>query len=201
MMQETFDELALIQAAQKGNLPAFNRLVLQYQSLAYNVAYRILSEPDAAADATQDSFLKAYKAIPQFRGGSFKAWLLRIVTNACYDMLRQRQRRPTDSLEDLLADPDHAPVLINGREGPEAHALREELSLVIQAGIGTLPSDQRIALVLSDIQGMNYQEIAETTGVSIGTVKSRLSRGRAKLRDVLWTNKELLPARFRLERG
>jgi RNA polymerase sigma-70 factor (ECF subfamily) len=197
-MSEVLDEAALIRAAQNGKLVAFNRLVLDYQTLAYNVAYRILSEPDAASDATQDAFLKAYKAIGQFRGGSFKAWLMRIVTNVCYDQLRAKQRRPTDSLDDLLADPEHAPVLINGREGPEAHALREELNRAIQACIGLLPADQRITLVLSDIQGMNYQEIADTTGVSVGTVKSRLSRGRAKLRDALLAHRELLPRAYRL---
>lgn len=198
-MSDVFDETALIQAAQRGKLVAFNRLVLHYQTLAYNVAYRILGDPDAASDATQDSFLKAYKAIGQFRGGSFKAWLLRIVTNVCYDQLRLRQRRPTDSLDDLLTDADHAPVLINGREGPEAHAMRAELNRVIQACITTLPADQRTTLVLSDIQGMNYQEIAEATGVSIGTVKSRLSRGRAKLREALLQHRELLPHAYRLQ--
>jgi len=198
-MSDVFDETALIQAAQRGKLAAFNRLVLHYQTLAYNVAYRILGDPDAASDATQDGFLKAYKAIGQFRGGSFKAWLLRIVTNVCYDQLRLRQRRPTDSLDDLLSDPDHVPALINGREGPEAHAVRAELNRVIQACITTLPADQRTTLVLSDIQGMNYQEIAEATGVSIGTVKSRLSRGRAKLREALLQHRELLPHAYRLQ--
>lgn len=197
-MAELPDEAALIHAAQRGKLVAFNRLVLEYQTLAYNVAYRILGDTDAASDATQDAFLKAYKAINQFRGGSFKAWLMRIVTNVCYDQLRARQRRPTDSLDDLLADPEHAPVLINGREGPEAHAMREELSRAIQACIGLLPADQRITLVLSDVQGMNYQEIADTTGVSVGTVKSRLSRARAKLRDALLEHRELLPHAYRL---
>lgn len=192
------DEVTLIESARKGKLSAFNQLVMQYQGLAYNVAYRILGDQDAASDATQDGFLKAYKALAQFRGGSFKAWLMRIVTNVCYDQLRQKQRRPTDSLDDLLVDPDHAPVLINGREGPEAHALRAELSTGIQAGINQLPPDQRITLVLSDIQGMSYQEIAEVTGVSVGTVKSRLSRGRARLRDILLEKRELLPISYRL---
>jgi len=197
-MSDVMDETALIRAAQKGNIASFNRLVLNYQALAYNVAYRILGDSEAASDATQDAFLKAYKALAQFRGGSFKAWLMRIVTNVCYDQLRQRQRRPTDSLDDLLTDPDHAPVLINGHEGPEAHALREELNRAIQACIGTLPADQRITLVLSDVQGMNYQEIADVMGISIGTVKSRLSRGRARLRDALLVHKELLPHAYRL---
>ncbi|MBC7251685.1 MAG: sigma-70 family RNA polymerase sigma factor, partial [Anaerolineae bacterium] len=87
------DEKTLIAAAQQGDLEAFNRLVLTYQNITYNLAYRILGDADAAADATQDAFLSAYRAITRFRGGSFKAWLLRIVTNACYDQLRIKQRR------------------------------------------------------------------------------------------------------------
>ena len=197
-MNEAFDELTLIRSAQNGALAAFNRLVLAYQGLAYNVAYRILGDADAASDATQDSFLKAYRALSQFRGGSFKSWLMRIVTNVCYDQIRHRRRRPAESLDALLTDPDHAPVLINGREGPESHALRAELSQVLQAAIGLLPADQRITLILSDVQGLSYEEIAETMDVSLGTVKSRLSRGRAKLRDLLRRHQELLPSPYRL---
>ncbi|MCR4406496.1 MAG: sigma-70 family RNA polymerase sigma factor [Anaerolineae bacterium] len=193
------DEKALIAAAQQGDLEAFNRLVLAYQNMTYNLAYRILGDGDAAADATQDAFLSAYRAIGRFRGGSFKAWLLRIVTNACYDQLRVKQRRPTTSLEALLVtDPESGPSFVEAGEKPEEYALRRELNQVIQAGIGTLPADQRITLVLADIQGFNYQEIAEITDVSLGTVKSRLSRARARLRDFLVAQGELLPAQYRL---
>ncbi|HFD39213.1 MAG TPA: sigma-70 family RNA polymerase sigma factor, partial [Anaerolineae bacterium] len=94
------DEQSLIASAQKGDVRAFNQLVLLYQSLAYNVAYRILDDAEAAADATQDAFFSAYRAMSRFRGGSFRAWLLRIVTNACYDQLRRKKRRPTQSLDD-----------------------------------------------------------------------------------------------------
>jgi RNA polymerase sigma-70 factor (ECF subfamily) len=198
-MSQGFDEAGLIRAAQQGKLTAFNRLVVEYQSLGYNVAYRILGDGEAAADATQDAFLKAYKAISQYRGGSFKAWLLRIVTNVCYDLLRSRQRRPADSLDELLSHPEYAPALINGREGPEAHALREELNRTLQAAIMTLPDDQRTVLVLADVQGMSYQEVAQITRTSLGTVKSRLSRARAKLRDALLQHPELLPRAYRLQ--
>ncbi len=194
------DEKALIATAQQGDVDAFNRLVLAYQNMVYNLAYRILGDGDAAADATQDAFLSAYRAIGRFRGGSFKAWLLRIVTNACYDQLRVKQRRPTTSLEASLVSDHGASPSFAADEGeqPEEYVLRQELSRVIQAGIGTLPADQRIALVLSDIQGFRYREIAEITGVSLGTVKSRLSRARAKLRDFLLARGELLPAQYRL---
>jgi len=192
------DEQALIASARKGDARAFNQLILFYQGMVYNVAYRILADADAASDATQDAFLSAFKAIRKFRGGSFKAWLLRIVTNACYDQLRLKQRRPTSSLDDLTAETDYLYHLRDPAEQPGEFAERQELNRAIQAGVKTLPMDQRIVLVLSDIQGLSYQEIVEATGLSLGTVKSRLSRGRAKLRDYLWQQRELLPAHYRL---
>lgn len=193
------DEPDLIRAAQQGELRPFNQLILTYQGIAYNVAYRIVNDSDAAADVTQDSFVKAFKSIRQYRGGSFKAWLLRIVTNTCYDLLRARQRRPTNSLEDLMEDPERAPKMIHDGEGPEERVLRSELGDIIQKGIATLPEDQRVVLVLSDIEGFSYQEIAEVTGTELGTVKSRLSRGRVKLRDFMQTHSELLPSKYRLK--
>ena len=192
------DEQALISAAKKGDRRAFNQLVVHYQGLAYNVAYRILGDPEAAADATQDAFFSAYRAMPKFRGGSFKSWLLRIVTNACYDQLRVKQRRPTSSLDDLPVEADHTYYLEDSAEQPDEFVERQELNRFIEAGIATLPPDQRMVLVLSDIQGMSYQEVAEVLNISLGTVKSRLSRGRAKLRDFLWQRGELLPTRYRL---
>jgi RNA polymerase sigma-70 factor (ECF subfamily) len=192
------DEQALIAASRRGDAQAFNQLVLTYQSIVYNVAYRIVHDQDAAADATQDAFLSAFHALGSFRGGSFKAWLLRIVTNACYDHLRAIQRRPTSSLDDLQVDPDHSVMLLDRAESPEEYALRQDLGRAIQAGLDELPADQRTTLILSDIQGLSYEEIAQATSVSLGTVKSRLSRGRARLRDYLQQREELLPSRYRL---
>jgi RNA polymerase sigma-70 factor (ECF subfamily) len=198
-LEKEMDEKALIAATQRGEVPAFNQLVLTYQSMVYNLAYRILGDADAAADASQDTFLSAFRAIKKFRGGSFKAWLLRIATNASYDQLRYKQRRPTSPLEALLVETDHPSSFTDPAEGPEDYALRQELGGAIQAGLNTLPPDQRVALVLSDVQGLSYQEIAEVTRASLGTVRSRLSRGRAKLRDYLLDQGELLPARYRLK--
>ena len=192
------DEQALIDSARKGDARAFNQLVLLYQRMAYNVAYRILGDPDAASDATQDAFLKAFKAMRRFRGGSFKAWLLRIVTNACYDQLRRKQRRPASSLDDLPVEADHSRYMHDPAERPDEFVERQELSDTIQAGISTLPAEQRTVLVLSDVQGLSYKEIAEATGLSLGTVKSRLSRGRARVRDYLMEQRELLPSQYRL---
>ncbi len=197
-----YDEPALIASAQRGDLPAFNQLILHYQGLAYNVAYRIVGDQDSAADATQDAFVKAFQRLNQYRGGSFKAWLLRVVTNTCYDALRARKRRPTVSLEneheDEESDPDYDPRLVDTAERPDAYVVRRELAGVIQAAIQQLPADQRTALILADIEGLDYEEIAVAMGTALGTVKSRLSRARAKMRDLLLAQEELLPARYRL---
>jgi len=192
------DELALVSAAKTGDLPAFNQLVLTYQSLAYNVAYRIVGDGDSAADATQDAFIKAYKALNSFRGQSFKPWLLRIVTNTCYDYLRAKKRKPTSNLDDAIVNPEHSWRLVDPAESPESYAERIELGRALQQAIDQLPPEQRTIVILSDMQGFTYDEIAEATGVSLGTVKSRLSRARAKLRDYLQEQEELLPHRYRL---
>ena len=159
------DEKALIDAARQGDVGSFNQLVLSYQSMVYNFAYRILGDRHAAADATQDAFISAFKAIGKFRGGSFKAWLLRIVTNACYDQLRRKQRQPSTSLDALLVlEPAPTQSLTDSRESPEEYTVRQELSKAIQIGIGRLPPEQRITLVLADVQGFSYQEIAGGKG-------------------------------------
>lgn len=196
------DEASLIAAAKQGRVDAFNDLVLVYQHQVYNLAYRILGDPAAAADAAQEAFISAYRHIVEFRGGSFKSYLLRIVANACYDELRRRKRRPATSFEDFgdgEMDEEANPALVNGSAGPEESAERAEMVRAIQACIETLPADQRITLVLSDVEGLSYEEIAETTGVALGTVKSRLARARGKLRDCLRAHGELLPAGYRLE--
>jgi len=192
------NEEKLVLAAQKGDVNAFNQLVLDYQGLAYNVAYRILGNADKAADATQDAFLRGYRALHQFRGGSFKTWLLRIVTNCCYDQLRVLQRRPTSPIDDLVEDDEHSTILEDSSESPQEHVERLELDGFIQEALEALPEDQRVVLVMSDIEGMSYEEIAEVTSVALGTVKSRLSRARGKLRDYLQERRELLPHRYRL---
>ncbi len=194
------DEAALIHAAQRGRVDSFNDLVLAHQRQVYNLAYRIMGDASAAADATQEAFISAYRNIGGFRGGSFSAWLLRIASNACYDELRRRMRRPATSWDDFgELDEEANPALTDGREGPAEIVERRELERVLQVGIETLPGDQRVTLVLSDVQGFSYQEIAATMRVSVGTVKSRLARARGKLRDYLRTQGELLPAQYRLE--
>jgi len=192
------DEEALIKKAQKGDIAAFNRLVLHYQEAVYNVAYRIMGEPQSAEDATQEAFISAYNALNSFRGGSFKSWLMRIATNACYDELRRRKRRPQTSLDNLMDENESFAYLRSAVDGPEVAQQRLEVMHAIEDCLRTLPDDQRITAVLCDVEGYDYQEIAGITGVSLGTVKSRMSRARARLRDCLQGVKELLPTSYRL---
>ena len=191
------DEAKLIAAAQKGDLPAFNQLVLRYQTLAFNVAYRILGDPDQAADATQDAFIKAYKALDSFHGGAFKPWLLRIVTNTCYDYLRASKRKPTNSLDEELEGNAYNPRFQDKGESPGSYVERKELNQAIQWSINQLNEHQRAVVVLVDIQGLSYEEASEALGISLGTVKSRLSRARSRLRELLQEHQELLPQQYR----
>ncbi|HEV7126036.1 MAG TPA: sigma-70 family RNA polymerase sigma factor [Ktedonobacterales bacterium] len=202
---DTADEPTLIGRSQRGDVPAFNCLVELHQQSAYSLALRMLGEPEAAADVTQDAFISAFRAIASFRGTSFRAWLLRIVTNACYDYWRARGRHPSTSLDALLEpDPETEATagplpaaLIEEQREPERIALRAELVEAIQAALLRLPPEQRLALILSDVQGLAYEEIAQVMQTSLGTVKSRISRARGHMRDLLQTQAELLPAPYR----
>ncbi len=195
------DEAGLIADAQRGDLDAFNRLVLAYQDLVYYQAYRMMGEYDAAEDATQEAFISAFRSIGSYRGGSFRGWLLRIVTNACYDELRRRKRRPTTPLQPL--DDDNEEIesprwIADLGETPEEFSERLELSSAIQNCLNELPEEYKTVVILVDIQGFDYQEAAEVISKPVGTVKSRLSRARSRLRDCLRAFWELLPAAFRL---
>jgi len=189
------DESELIQRSKQGDLDSFNRLVELYQRQAYNLAWRMLGQVEAAEDATQDAFLSAWKGIRGFRQGNLRAWLLSIVANACKDQLRARRRRPAISTDELELE-----ALPSSGESPEDYVLRRELAAEIQRGLATLPPDQRLAVILRDLQGLSYEEIAQATASSLGTVRSRLSRGRAHLRDYLLRRGELLGSQFRLNK-
>ncbi|MFZ4814867.1 MAG: sigma-70 family RNA polymerase sigma factor [Phototrophicaceae bacterium] len=191
------DEPVLIQRAQRGDLDAFNALVLAYQDRLYSVAYRIMNDPEAAADATQEAFINAYHRISSYRGGSFSAWLVKIVTNSCYDALRYAKRRPVTSLEDLTPpDSDDDAPIPSDSETPEQAAQRGELHAAIQRCIGALQPDQRIALVLCDVEGYAYPEISEMVQAGLGTIKSRISRARAAVRACLQGYRDLLPLAY-----
>ncbi|GAC1565272.1 MAG: sigma-70 family RNA polymerase sigma factor [Ktedonobacteraceae bacterium] len=200
------DEQLLVARSQRGDVDAFNQLVLRYQQAVYTVALRMLGDRDVAADVAQETFLAAFRAIPSFRGGSsFRAWLLRIASNQACDHWRRTHRHPVDSLDSLTDEdePNSAGVISSlvetGQDvNPEEALLTQELQQVIQLGLEELPLDQRVAVILCDIQGLSYEEIAVTTQTTLGTVRSRIARGRVRLRSYLLKHRELLPGNYRL---
>lgn len=206
------EERALVARSQRGDLRAFNTLVERHQASAYALALRMLGDPDSAADVTQDAFFSAWRAIGTFRGSSFRSWLLRIVSNGCFDVFRMRGRRPTTSLETLLeGDADeagtapndaHMPAaMIDATWDPERAALRAEVVETIEQALLQLPPEQRLALILSDVQGLPYDEVAQIMDTPLGTVKSRIARARGHLRTLLLGQGELFAAQGRLESG
>jgi RNA polymerase sigma-70 factor (ECF subfamily) len=206
MAKPVRDDEYFIVRSQSGDAQAFNELILRYQQTTYSVVYRMIGDTDISADVTQDVFIAAFRAIQSFRvGSSFRSWLLRIASNMACDHWRRTQRHPAESLETLMdEDEPHAASDLNalvetGLEGnPEEYLLNQELQDLIQHGLEQLPLDQRVAVVLCDVQGMSYEEVATTTETSLGTVRSRIARGRARLRTYLTTHRELLPRNYRL---
>lgn len=180
------DEERWVRAAQGGDVEAFNCLVEHYQALAFNVAYRTLGDREEAADATQEAFLSAFRAVRGFRGGgSFRAWLLRIVVNACYDARRHSRRHRAASME-ALADEVGEPGWADPQAAdPEQEAIGHETRAIVEAALAELPEDQRIAITLVDVQGLSYEEAAQAMACPVGTVRSRLARGRVRVRDAL----------------
>lgn len=195
------DEAALILAAQRGDLEAFNRLVLFYQDMVYQQAYRMMGEAHAAEDATQETFITAFQKVRTYRGGSFRAWLLRIVTNKCYDELRRRQRQPTTPLQPLNSEEEemeNPSWMVDRGESLEGTIERMELARAIQECLRRLSPEFRAVVILVDMQGMDYQEASQASGVPLGTIKSRLARARASMQRCLQSFGELLPHAFRL---
>ena len=142
----------LIERSLQGDLEAFNQLVVNYQGLGYSVAYRLLDDADSTADALQDSFIKAFNALENYRGGNFKSWLMRIVVNTCYDHLRSRQRKRTESLDETGVDGDYVVELMDRGETPHEYAERRELQALIGAAISSLPEVLRTAIVLRTLK-------------------------------------------------
>ncbi|MGO8949092.1 MAG: sigma-70 family RNA polymerase sigma factor [Ktedonobacterales bacterium] len=199
-------EQALVRMSQQGDRSAFNELVERHQVGAYALAVRMVGDPDTAADVTQDAFFSAYRAIGSFRGASFRAWLYRIVSNTCIDHFRSQTRRPQVSLDaaletsrdsDAVVTPHLPQAMIDPTWDPERLALEAETAQRIQSALLELPPEQRLALVLCDIQGMPYDEIARVMETSLGTVKSRIARARRHLRHILSREGELSESRRR----
>lgn len=195
---ETADE-HLVSLSKDGNIAAFNSLVERYQGAVYNLCVRLVGDRGAAEDATQEAFLSAYRSLGRFEGGSFRSWLFRIAANECKDELRRRSRRPAESF--TTRDDDDGPALEIADPGEGAAEIVERLALgeSIQRALLLLPFDQRQVIVLSDVHGYHYEEIARITGSNVGTVKSRIHRGRERLRVLLLEEPELFGRTRRLE--
>ena len=193
------EEQTLIRAAQRGDLEAFNQLVLQYQDFLFRIALNILHDEDAAADAAQQAFISAFQNLKAFRGGSFRSWLSRIVVNASYDRLRRDARARSLPLEVFNQDNEEmepAVWLVDPGPNPEAQAETSELLNAIQASLQDLPEQYRLALTLVDLEGLSYEEAAAVLDVPKGTIKSRLARARNALRTALQRYPDLIPTAY-----
>lgn len=178
------EESELVQAASQGDLTAFNDLILKYQDQVFNLACRILENQDLAEDITQDTFIHAFQKLHQFRGGSFRAWLLKIATNLCYDEMRIWKRHPHQPLEptDEENNMNESPYWIKDPGPlPEEVAEMSDLRNVLERGLNQLPLKFRTVVSLVDVHQLDYREVSRITGIPIGTVKSRLARGRMQL--------------------
>ena len=180
----------LVERSLAGDLDAFNELVGHYQDLLFGLTYRVVRDRDAAADAVQEAFFSAFRNLDRFRGTTFRAWLSRIAINAATDILRLRKRRPADPYPEWEDDAWQPPT--GPADDPELQATHRARARAITQAMESITADQRRAILLFDVEGFDYQEIADITAVSLGTVKSRIHRGRLALRDLLADQMELL---------
>lgn len=202
MKNTTDTETRLIQKAQRGDMDAFNMLVLTYQDMLYRIALRILHDELSADDATQNAMIQAFKNIRSFRGGSFKSWLARVTVNASYDELRRWKRQPSISLEQFNNEGDEIESPLWMRDpatGPQEATETAEMSDAIQRCLQKLVPDYRTVVVLVDIEGLSYEEAARAVRIPVGTVKSRLARARMQLRKALRSLEGLLPNAYQVD--
>ena len=184
-----FDERDMIERASRGDAAAFNHLMAQHERRMYAVALRMCGNREDAQDCLQEAMLHVYRAIGGFKGqSSFSTWVYRITMNTCLDELRRKKNRQNTSLDNLL-DMGWSPA--DESNAPEKQAMRSELRRNLNRAIQELPEEMRSAVVLRDIQGFSYDEIARMLEINVGTIKSRISRGREKLREKLKENAEL----------
>lgn len=178
------EEGSLIAQSQRGDVNAFDRLVAAHEDRIYHAAYRITGNAEDARDAAQEAFVKAFRALPRYRHeAAFGTWLHRIAVNASLDIVRRRPQAPPVPLEEV--------VLPAQTHNPDIEAERHEVQRRVHDALGRLAPDHRVIVVLRDLQGLAYEEIAEALRIPIGTVRSRLSRAREVLRALL---KDLAPS-------
>jgi len=190
----------LVSLSKDGNIDAFNSLVQRYETPVYNLCYRLLGHRQAAEDATQEAFISAFRSIARFSGGSFRSWVFRIAANESKDELRRRGRKDLAvSLDGGSSDDDFGIDVPDHTAGVEASAERIELGELLQEALNSLSFDQREAIVMVDYFELRYEEVAETFGASVGTIKSRIHRGREKLREYIRQRPELFSGYRRLD--
>lgn len=176
-------EAAIVRKVLGGDANAFETLVLEYEKNVYNIALRMTGNSEDAADMTQEAFIKAYNSLQSFRGDSkFSVWLYRIVSNVCLDFLRSKNRRPTVSLSVEDGDGEDAQLdVADESQSPELLLDRKLTRDSVRRGLDSLPPDYRQILLLREIQGLSYDEIAQALSLEVGTVKSRIFRARKRL--------------------
>jgi len=186
-LREISDE-QLVMRAKRGDMDAFGELVERYEQKIFNLAYRMMGDPEDGADMAQEAFLRAFKALRGFRGdASFSTWLYRVASNVCLDELRRRGRRGEVSLDNPVAT-EQGQLRREVRDtaaGPAELVERREAEAAVHRAIGLLPDDYRAVVLLRDIEGLSYSDLAQVLGWPMGTVKSRLNRARARLREML----------------
>lgn len=185
------DDEVLLERARRGDRDAFTSIVTRHQDELYTMALRLLGNPADAADVVQETFLRAYARLPELHGATVRAWLYRVAVNCSHDVQRRAARRPAEPLEDAAGNivelPD--PAL-----GPDASALARERAEAIAAALRDLPTEFRAAVVLRDVNDLSYDEVAHALRIPLGTVKSRVSRGRALLAAALRHSTAIFPA-------
>ena len=195
------EEKELISLAKNGDLESFNQLILKYQNLAFTVAFRMMGNQQAAEDICQDSFIKAYQKIMLFKGGLFKSWLMRIITNTAIDQIRKNKKQneldiyPQDENDNEI---ENARWMLDSSMSPEEQTIQNQLNKAIQNCINKLPPNFKAVIVLIDLQSFDYKEASKSLDTPLGTIKSRLLRARKKLQNCLLGYEELLPTNFRL---
>jgi RNA polymerase sigma-70 factor, ECF subfamily len=184
----------LVDRAQHGDVDSFNQLILRWERPIYALAFRVIGREEDARDISQEAFLRAYRALPGFKGqAKFSSWLYRIALNLCRDLIRRQRRAPVQQMPDGVD-----PVEMAGERGPvesiEALVARQELSAVVSAAMELLPEEQRTAIILKEYHGMTFKEIADLQGCPLSTVKTRLYQGLTVLRRHLERHGELVPS-------
>lgn len=195
------NESMLINSAQNGDLEAFNELVLKYQDMMYRISLRTLNDELSADDATQNAMIQAFRNIKSFRGGSFRSWLARVTVNASYDEMRRWRRQAGVSFDQV--DQDGEPIetmpwMIDLSDGPEERFDSVELRDALQHCVKLLSADYRLVVILVDVEGMSYEEVARVADIPVGTVKSRLARARGQLRKSMQSYRNLLPTTYQM---